>query len=185
MSSQQNREQPWRKYIDEESRSVAVIRDKGYSVWSLVGHLRTYRGDKEEVLAGYRGDLTSEELDAALAYYWAKPYGIDEKLREISEDDEGMPYVQTVHSDMPSQQNKEQPWHKYIDEESRRSEAVIRNKGMSVWSVVGRYRVYKGDEKQTLAVYHGDLSADELEAALSYYWANPYDIDRKLKDIST
>ena len=185
MSSQPNREPSWRKYIDEESRSDAVIRHKGYSVWSLVGHLRTYLGDKEQVLAGYRGDLTAEELDAALAYYWAKPYSIDEKLREISGYDDGGPYVRAVHNDMPLQQNGEQPWRKYIDEASRRSEAVIRNKGMSVWSVVGRYRVYKGDEKQTLAVYHGDLSADELEAALAYYWANPYNVDRKLKDIST
>ena len=86
---------------------------------------------------------------------------------------------------MSTHQNDEQPWHKYIDEHSRRNEAVIRNKGMSVWSVVGRYRVYKGDKKKTLSVYHGDLGADELEAALSYYWANPETIDRKLKDIST
>ena len=184
MSTQQEGEQPWRKYIDEESRSVAVIRDKGYSVWSLVGHLRTYRGDKEEVLAGYRGDLTAEELEAALAYYWAKPYGIDEKLREISGDDDGGPYVQVVHNDMPLQQNKEQSWRKYIDEESR-SVAIVRDKGMSVWSLVRYLRVYKGDKERVLAGYDGELTVEELEAVLAYYWANPEVIDRKLKEIST
>ena len=112
------------------------IRDKGYSVWSLIGSLRTYRGDKERVLAGYRGDLTAEELEAALAYYWAKPHGIDEKLREISGEDDDGPNVYAVYDDMPLQRNEEQPWRKYIDEHSRRSEAVIRDKGMSVWSVI-------------------------------------------------
>ena len=111
MSSQQNREQPWRKYIDEESRSVAVIRDKGMSVWSLVRHLRVCKGDKERVLAGYHGDLASEELEAALAYYWAKPDAIDRKLREISGDEDGSgQYGQAVSSDAPSKETGEQPW---------------------------------------------------------------------------
>ena len=184
MSTQQNGEQPWRNYIEEYSRSEAVIRDKGYSVWSLVGHLRTYRGDKEQVLAGYRGDLTAEELDAALAYYWAKPYSIDEKLREISGDDEGAPYVHTVYDEMPLQQNAEQPWRKYIDEESRNI-AIVRDKGMSVWSLVRYLRVYKGDKERVLAGYDGELTSEELEAVLAYYWANPETIDRKLKEIST
>ena len=38
----------------------------------------------ERVLAGYHGDLTSEELEAALSYYWAKPETIDRKWEEIS-----------------------------------------------------------------------------------------------------
>ena len=185
MSTHQNDEQPWRKYIDEHSRrSVPVIRDKGYSVWSLIGSLRTYRGDKDRVLAGYRGDLTAEELEAALSYYWAKPYGIDEKLREISGDDEGGPYVQMVYDDMLLQRYEEQPWHKYIDEESRNI-AIVRDKGMSVWSLVRYLRVYKGDKERVLAGYDGELTSEELEAVLAYYWANPEPIDRKLKEIST
>ena len=84
MSTQRNGEQPWLKYIDEESRNIAIIRDRGMSVWSLVRHFRVYKGDKERVLAGYDGELTSEELEAALSYYWANPEDIDRKLKEIS-----------------------------------------------------------------------------------------------------
>ena len=103
MSPHQNREQPWQEYIDEESRSAAVIRDKGMSVWSLIGQYRAYRGDAKQVLAAYDGHLTAGELDAALAYYWSKPYRIDEKLRENSGDDDG-PYAQVSHDDIPLQQ---------------------------------------------------------------------------------
>jgi uncharacterized protein (DUF433 family) len=85
MSSQKNREEPWRKYIDEESpRNVPVIRDKGFSVWSVVGYFRVCLGDTKQVLTDYGGYLTSEELEAALSYYWAKPDAIDRKLKEIS-----------------------------------------------------------------------------------------------------
>ena len=178
MSTQQNYEQHWRKYIDEHSRSEAVIRDKGYSVWSLVGHLRTYRGDKEQVLAGYRGDLTGEELEAALAYYWAKPDAIDRKLREIAGDEDGSwQYGQAVSSDASSKETGEQPWLKYIDEHSPRNVPVIRDKGFSVWSVVGYYKVCGGDEKQVLEDYGGYLTGEELAAALAYYWAKPDAID--------
>lgn len=84
MSTPESQAKPWKKYIDEESRGVAQIRDKGWSVWSLVRYYRIHRGDKERVLAAYHGDLTIEELDAALAYYWANPFLIDEKLKELS-----------------------------------------------------------------------------------------------------
>ena len=85
MTAQQNVEQPWRRYIDEHSpRSVPVIRDKGFSVWSVVGYFRVCRGDEKQVLEDYGGYLTSEELNAALSYYWADPILIDEKLEEIS-----------------------------------------------------------------------------------------------------
>ena len=53
----ESQEQPWwHKYIDEESRSVAVIRDKGMSVWSLIGKYRLYQGDAERLLSSWRGD---------------------------------------------------------------------------------------------------------------------------------
>ena len=74
----------WREYIDEESRNVAVIRDKGMPVWSLVRYFRIHQGNKQRVLSAYRGDLSREELDAALSYYRAKPCAIDEKLAEIN-----------------------------------------------------------------------------------------------------
>ena len=180
MAPNQDWGQPWQKYIDEESRSTAVIRDKGIPVWSLIGQYRTCRGDAKRVLTAYDGHLTAGELDAALVYYWSKPYRIDEKLRDNSGDDDG-PYVRVSHDDIPLQQT----WRKHIDERSPRSEAVIRDKGIPVWSIVGRYRVYRGDKEQTLSVYDGDLTADELEAVLSYYWAKPHAIDRKLKEIST
>ncbi len=74
----------WEKYIDENSRTIPIVRDKGYSVWSIIGNMKLYRGDREEVLKGYMGTLTEEELDAAIAYYWAYPEGIDRKLWEIA-----------------------------------------------------------------------------------------------------
>ena len=79
MSTQPNREPSWRKYIDEQSRSVATIREKGFSVWSLMRYFRVYKGDKERVLAGYHGDLTSEELEAAM---------------DLGDDDFGRRYVE-------------------------------------------------------------------------------------------
>ena len=186
MSTQPNRESSWRKYIDEQSRSVATIRDKGFSVWSLMRYFRVYKGDKERVLAGYHGDLTSEELEAALAYYWANPEDIDRKLKEISgDDDDDRQYVQVVSNNAPLQETGEKPWGKYIDEHSPRSVPVIRGKGFSVWSVVGYFRACLGDVEQVLADYGGYLTNEELEAALSYYWAKPDAIDRKLEEIST
>ena len=183
MSPQQDQEQPWQKHIDEESRSSAVIRDKGMSVWSLIGRYRAYRGNAERMLAAYDGHLTAGELEAALAYYWAKPHDIDEKLRENAGDDDG-PYVRVSHGEKSLQQDREQPWERYIDEESR-NVATIRDKGYSVWSLVRYFRVYRGNKERALAGYHGDLTSEELDAALAYYWAKPQAIDRKLKEIST
>jgi uncharacterized protein (DUF433 family) len=80
----QRQEEHWRQYIEEYSRrTVPIIRDKGFSVWSLVGYYRVCAGDKQQVLADYRGYLTGEELDAALAYYKEFPDDIDRKLWEL------------------------------------------------------------------------------------------------------
>ena len=173
----------WHKYIDEYSgRSVAVIRDKGMSVWSLIGYYRLCRGDGERVLNAWHGELTAEEFEAALAYYWSKPYAIDEKLEEISGESVGA-YAYGRSEDEPLQRKNKQPWHKYIDEESR-SVALIRDKGWSVWSLVRYYRIHRGDKERVLAAYHGDLTTEELDAALAYYWANSFLIDEKLKALS-
>ena len=81
------KDKPWHKYIDLNSRrSVPVIRDKGMSVWSVIGYYRVYEEDRERLLATYCGNLTEEELDAALAYYQEYPYAIDKKLWEIAND---------------------------------------------------------------------------------------------------
>lgn len=87
----QHKDKPWQKYIDLNSRrSVPVIRDKGMSVWSVIGYYRVYEEDRERLLATYCGHLTEEELDAALAYYQDYPYAIDKKLWEIANDG---PYI--------------------------------------------------------------------------------------------
>lgn len=173
----------WREYIDEYSRrSVAVIRGKGMSVWSLIGYYRLHRGDNEQLLDSWAGRLTAEELEAALAYYWANPHQIDEKLEEISGEGAGV-YAGAVCEDTPLPQNGEPAWRKYIDEESR-SVALIRDKGWSVWSLVRYYRIHRGDKTRVMAAYHGELTAEELDAALSYYWANWFLVDEKLKALS-
>ena len=74
----------WQKYISENSRrSVPVIKEKGFSVWSVVGYYRACEEDKKRVLADYGGGLTEEELDAALFYYQEYPDEIDRKLWEL------------------------------------------------------------------------------------------------------
>ena len=182
-SRTESRAPSWQKYIDEHSgRSVAIIRDKGMSVWSLIRYYRLYQGDGERLLAAWHGELTAEELEAALAYYWSKPYAIDEKLEELSGEGAGA-YAYGRAEDIPLQRKSEQTWRKYIDEESRNI-AIIRNKGMSVWSLVRFYRICQGDKDRILASYLGELSREELEAALAYYWANHDIIDRKLEEIS-
>ena len=85
MGAQEGRRQSWHRLIEEESpRNVPVIREKGFSVWSVVGYFLACKGDREQVLADYAGKLTPEELAAALAYYEANSDAIDEKLKEIA-----------------------------------------------------------------------------------------------------
>lgn len=51
----------WREYIDEESpRNVPVLREKGYSVWSVVRSYVSCEKDKVGTLADYGGELTVE-----------------------------------------------------------------------------------------------------------------------------
>ena len=159
-----------------------MIRGMGFSVWSLVSQFRINQGDKERTLASYGGDLTSEELDAALSFYWAKPHSIDEKLKEIDEHSYLGP------SDVPvmlHETSSEHLWRQYIDEHSSRGVPVIRDKGMSVWSLVGYFRLFKGDKERLVGNYRGHLTIKELDAAIAYYWAKPYAIEQKLKEIST
>ena len=173
----------WRKFIDEHSpRGHAVIKGKGVSVWSLVSQFRLNRGEKERTLASYGGKISGEELEAALSYYWVKPNAIDQKLEEIESE---MPWGQFDTPLMPRPENTDQPWRKFIDEYSRRGVPVISGKGMSVWSLVGYYKLLKGDKEQFLDNYRGRLTAQELDAAISFYWAKPFAIEEKLREISS
>ena len=75
----------WQNYGDEKSRrSIPVIGEKGYSVWSIIGYYKLCKGNREQLLVDYGESLTAEELEAALAYYWAYPEGINRKLWEIA-----------------------------------------------------------------------------------------------------
>ena len=85
---------------------------------------------------------------------------------------------------MPTPSKKPDP-QKYIDEEGRRAEPVIRNKGFPVWSVVGYYLACQEDKQKVLAAYEGELTAGELDAALTYYKAHREEIDRKLRQLSS
>ena len=181
-NGRETQERPWwHKYIDEESRSVAVIRDKGMSVWSLIGKYRLYQGDAERLLSSWRGELAAEELDAALAYYWSKPYAVDEKLEEIDDHSHWGPFAAPG---VPHTIKNDQPWRKYVDEHSPRGVPVIRDKGMSIWSLVGYYRLFGGDSDRLLENYRGRLTPEELNAAIAYFWAKPHAIEKKLKEIS-
>ena len=85
----------------------------------------------------------------------------------------------------PPPETRPPAWGKYIDEESPRNVPVLREKGYSVWSVVRSYVSCEKDKAGTLADYGGELTAEELEAVLSYYHAKPEDIDRKLAEVFT
>ena len=75
----------WEKYVDEHAKpGTPALRNSGYPVWSIIGNMKLYRGNRKEVLKGYMGTLTEPELDAAIAYYWAYPEDIDRKLWEIA-----------------------------------------------------------------------------------------------------
>jgi uncharacterized protein (DUF433 family) len=54
-------------------RAEARLKVSGVSVWAIVAYLGIYDGDVDEVARIY--DLSSEEVNAALAYYRRnKPY---------------------------------------------------------------------------------------------------------------
>ena len=83
------------------------------------------------------------------------------------------------------QERRVPAWLNYIDEDSQRNVAVLREKGYSIWSVVRSYVSCDKDLDRTLADYGGELTAEELQAVLSYYRANQQVIDRKLQEIFT
>jgi uncharacterized protein (DUF433 family) len=178
---------PWIKYIDENARpGRPVIRDSGHPVWAIIGHYKLYEGDKEQVLSDYMGELTAEELNAALAYYRDHPEPTDRKLWEISFDDSLPPDLEYSSEDVPDIPDppKDFPWQKYIDDEgTRSSKAALRDSGYPVWAVIGYFDLYNGDKEKVLAEYRGALTAEELDAALAYYRDNPGAIDRILYGI--
>jgi uncharacterized protein (DUF433 family) len=79
-----SRSQAWDEQINETSRrNIPVLREKGYSVWSVVRTYVSCHGDVEGTLADYGGDLAIDELEAVLSYYRANSEEIDQKLEEI------------------------------------------------------------------------------------------------------
>ena len=54
----------WQNYGDEKSRrSIPVIGEKGYSVWSIIGYYKLCKGNREQLLVDYGESLTAEELE--------------------------------------------------------------------------------------------------------------------------
>lgn len=53
----------------------------GVPVWSIVGYLKENGGNVAEVVRGYAGVLTEDDVRAAWDYYEKDPAWIDEKLR--------------------------------------------------------------------------------------------------------
>jgi uncharacterized protein (DUF433 family) len=52
----------------------------GVPVWSIVGYLKENGGDIAEVVRGYAGVLSEDDVRAAWDYYKRDPGWIDEKL---------------------------------------------------------------------------------------------------------
>ncbi len=67
------------RYIDTSwGLADARLKRAGVSVWSLIGYLRAFGGDSEQVREAFA--LSSEELAAALAYYRRNEAYIDARL---------------------------------------------------------------------------------------------------------
>ncbi len=64
---------PWRGDVAE-----ARLKGSKISVWAIVGHLRTVRGDVDAVASDYQ--LPREAVEAAIAYYHEHQAAIDARL---------------------------------------------------------------------------------------------------------
>lgn len=75
----------YEKYIEVTTkpgtRGEPVIRGKGFPVWSIVGYYLATGGKTQTMIEDYGGELTIEEIDAAMAYYKQHQDVIDAKLR--------------------------------------------------------------------------------------------------------
>ena len=71
----------WAKYMEDYDYDYGPrLRNTSLPYWVLVSRFQMYDGDKERILADWDGWVTSDELDAVLAYYKEFPEDIDRKL---------------------------------------------------------------------------------------------------------
>ena len=76
----------WQEYLEDDTyRDGPHLRNMGLPVWVLVGNFQLYDGDKKKALGGYSQWLTSDDLEAALAYYAEFPEVIDRHLRSMEQ----------------------------------------------------------------------------------------------------
>ena len=74
----------WGKYMEEYDYDYGPrLRDSGLPYWVLVSRFNMYEGNKEKVLAGWKGRVSAAELDAVLAFYDEFPEEIDRKLWQL------------------------------------------------------------------------------------------------------
>ena len=66
----------------------------------------------------------------------------------------------------------------HIDANWGRADARLKRVGVAVWSLIGYLRAFDGDLEQTRDAFA--LSAEELDAALTYYRHNKKYIDARL-----
>jgi len=76
----------WARYMEDYDYDFGPrLRNSGLPYWVLISRFHMYEGDKEKVLAGWKGWVTDEELDAVLAFYDQFPEEIDRKLGQLEQ----------------------------------------------------------------------------------------------------
>lgn len=76
----------WAKYMEDYDYDYGPrLRNTSLPYWVLVSRFQMYDGDKERILADWDGWVTSDELDAVLAYYEEFPEDIDRKLWRMNQ----------------------------------------------------------------------------------------------------
>ena len=76
----------WAKYMEDYDYDYGPrLRNTSVPYWVLVSRFQMYDGDKERILADWDGWVTSDELDAVLAYYEEFPEDIDRKLWRMNQ----------------------------------------------------------------------------------------------------
>src|SRR3954454_4348424 len=72
------------RYIDQDfdrypgGRADAQLQDSGVAVWTIVAFLRVYQNDRDKVAQHF--DLSTEEVEAALAFYRLNQTDIDGRI---------------------------------------------------------------------------------------------------------
>lgn len=83
LSHQQQQEPGFGKYIERMHRpghrTEAMIRGKGIPVWAIAAYVLDLGLTSEEVVADWEGDITVDEIEAAMRYYRAHPEEIERR----------------------------------------------------------------------------------------------------------